>query len=72
MIRSVWLGWQGVLGDVRDSIGMRNDIRVFVCDLVVVILCDDGDGGRLHCASICHAPVVFVSSIILGGLVYTV
>ena len=48
MIRSVWVGWQGVLGDVRDSISRRNKIRVFLYDLVAVILCDDGNGGRLE------------------------
>ena len=59
----------GVFGDVGDSISRRNEIGVFFCDLVAVILGDGcGDDGRLDCASVGHVPVVFVSSI-LGRLV---
>ena len=51
-----------------DSIGRRDEIRVFIGDLVSVVLGDDSDGGRLDCSGIRSAPVVFIRTI-LNGLV---
>ena len=50
--------------DVGDSIGWRNESRVFIGDLVAVVLGDDSDGGRLDCSGIRSTPVVFISGIL--------
>ena len=50
--------------DVGDSIGRRNEIWVFICDLVLVVIGDDGGERRLDCLGIRRTPVVFISGIL--------
>ena len=47
MIGSCGASWQGVFRDVGDAIGRRNEIWVFIRDLVSVMLGDDGNERRL-------------------------
>ena len=53
-----------MLRDVGDSIGRRNEIWVFICDLVLVILGDDSDGRRLDCLGIRRLTIVYIIGVL--------